>query len=411
MVAFSLTRTTIDVRRRILTLLLMGEPLSRAELARRTRLNKPTISNVISRMLDEGIVREIGSGVSTGGRKPILLSIRDESRLAIGIEIDDDTCRMVLVDLRGGVLARTEVAPRSNGVGDTIDAIATGIDTLCSPDHRCLVLGCGVAIPGLVNPTDDTVDCHSGLGWNNVPLRSRLADRIGIPVLVTDRGKAAGLGEMWRLGKEQAHDLIYLYLGSGVAGAILLGDEIHWGVSNSAGEIGHMTVDPDGPRCACGNLGCLEALVSIPAILRRLDGERSFSLNQTLTDVDISGVPSHEAIALIGWRAASNDPLALRVVGETARWLGIAISGLINALNPAVIVLGGPTADWGEVLIEAVRREIGTRTLPLSRTAVQIVTGQARALAPQLGAAVLVLQGAADLMAAPTPNEQFDSVA
>jgi len=392
----SLSRITIEGRRQLLRLLLTGEQLSRAELARRTRLNKPTVSNLIARLLEEGVLREVGSGVSTGGRKPILLSIEAASRLAIGVEIDRSVCRLALADLQGAVLRRRDIPLSSTAVAEVIDAVMGGIEALCPDAERERLLGCGLAVPGLVNPENDTVDCRASLGWRDEPVRALLARRLGLPVLVTDRGKAAGLGELWRLGKEQAHDLIYLYLGSGVAGAILLGHEIHWGVSNSAGEIGHLTVDPDGPACSCGNRGCLEALVSIPAILARLDAAWSGQAADRFAD----DPPGPEAtIARIGVLAAAGDPVARSVVAGTARWLGIAIAGLINTLNPAAVVLGGPTADWGEVLIEEIEREIDARTLPLSRAAVRIVTGQARDLAPQLGAAVLVLQQAADLIA------------
>lgn len=403
MVTSSLSRTTIDARRQILRLLLDGERLSRADLSRRTHLNKPTVSNLVARMIEDGVVREVGSGASTGGRRPILLAVREGSRLGLGIEVDRSCCRVVLVDLRGAVLRRAEFTPRSDAAGDIIDAIAQGLGALCSPEERERLLGVGVAIPGLVDPLHDTVDCRVSLGWADVPFRSLLGKRLGLPVLMTDRGKAAGLGELWSLGKEQAHDLIYLYLGSGVAGAILLGNEIHWGVSNLAGEIGHITVDPDGPPCTCGNRGCLEALVSIPAILTSYDVERGVQSPARPIDSVPPAAPVNGRIARIGERAAAGDAAATRTVAETARWLGIAIGGLINALNPAAIVLGGPTAGWGEVLIEAVNREIDHRTLPLSRAAVRVVTGQARDLAPQLGAAVLVLQDAADLIARTGP--------
>jgi predicted NBD/HSP70 family sugar kinase len=402
MVAPSLSRSTIDSRRRILRLLLDGEPLSRADLARRTRLNKPTVSNLIARLLEEGIVREVGSGASTGGRRPILLSINEASGLAIGIEIDAACCRVVLVDLRGTVLRQTEVRLRSTELEALLDAIESGIDRIRGIEEQGRVLGYGVAIPGLVDQAHDTVDCRASLGWADVPLRSLLVERLGGTVLVTDRGKAAGLGELWSLGKDRAHDLIYLYLGSGVGGAVLLGREIHWGVSNVAGEIGHMTVDPDGPRCSCSNRGCLEAHVSIPAILKRFAAFRAAGADSHV-HTERAAPFSIDGISRIGELAAAGDLAASNTVAETARWLGIALGGLINALNPAAIVLGGPTADWGEVLTEAVNREIEQRTLPLSRAAVRIVTGQARGLAPQLGAAVLVLQEAADLMARSVP--------
>jgi predicted NBD/HSP70 family sugar kinase len=387
------SRATADSRRQIIALLLERGALSRADLARLTRLNKPTISNVVARLIDEGIVQEIGSGSSTGGRKPILLSIQETSRLAVGVEIDASVCRFLLVTLHGERLVTLDAPRETSSIESVVEAIATGLDQLFIDQYGDALLGCGIAVPGLVDRVNDTVDSPMRLGWSNVPLRSLLEARLNVPVLVTDRGKAAGLGEMWVLGKEQAHDLIYLYLGNGVAGAVVLGRELHWGVSNIAGEIGHMTVDPDGPVCSCGNRGCLESLVSTPAILERAQ--------QSLFAHPDSSLAHPITVAAIGAAAAGGDPLAGEIVDATARWIGIALANLINALNPATVVLGGPTAEWGEVLIDAINREIDARALPLSRQAAEIVTGKAGDLATPLGAAALVLQQAAELIAHP----------
>jgi N-acetylglucosamine repressor len=391
------SRATADSRRQIIALLLDRGALSRADLARLTHLNKPTISNLIARLIDEGIVHEIGSGTSTGGRKPILLSIQETSRLAIGIEIDAAACRLLLVTLQGERLAKLTMPLATSSIDAVVDAIASGIDQLFIDQDRDALLGCGVAVPGLVDRINDTVDSPMRLGWSNVPFRSLLVARLKVPVLVTDRGKAAGLGEMWVLGKEQAHDLIYLYLGNGVAGAVVLGRELHWGVSNIAGEIGHMTVDPDGPVCSCGNRGCLESLVSTSAILERAQQSH----------VAHPGRSFAHSIAAIGAAAAWGDPLAGEIVEATAKWIGIALANLINTLNPATVVLGGPTAEWGEVLIDAINREIDARALPLSRQAAVIVTGKAGDLATPLGAAALVLQQAAELIAHPRKARAF----
>ena len=387
------SRATADSRRQIIALLLERGALSRADLARLTHLNKPTVSNLVAKLINEGIVREIGSGTSTGGRKPILLAIQETSRLAIGIEIDASMCRLLLVTLRGERLLMCDVPLATPSIETVVAAIANGVDQLFIDQHRDSLLGCGIAIPGLVDRVNDTVDSPMRLGWSNVALRSMLEARLNVPVLVTDRGKAAGLGEMWVLGKEQAHDLIYLYLGNGVAGAVVLGRELHWGVSNIAGEIGHMTIDPDGPVCSCGNRGCLESLVSTAAILERAQ--------QSLVMHPDSSLADPITIAAIGVAAAQGDQVACEIVDATAMWIGIALANLINALNPATVVLGGPTAEWGEVLIDAINREVDSRALTLSRQAAVIVTGKAGDLATPLGAAALVLQKAAELIAHP----------
>jgi glucokinase len=253
----------------------------------------------------------------------------------------------------------------------------------------------------LVDPAQDTVDAAARLGWRGVPLRGLLAARLGAPTMVTDRGKAAALGELWVLGKEQAHDLVYLYLGGGVAGAIVLGHELHWGTRFMAGEIGHMTVDPGGPVCACGSRGCLEAFVSTSAILGRARDRLAADPGGALGPMLGEGTPDEDGIAAIGAAAQAGDPRALGAIRDAARWLGIAIANLVNVLNPGVVVLGGPTAEWGQVLIDAIDRELETWALPPSRRAVRVVAGQARERAVPLGAAALVLRHAGELLAAP----------
>lgn len=388
-------------RRRVIDLLLARAPLSRAELARLTRVNKPTISSVVARLIDEGIVHEIGVGSSTGGRKPILLTVRGTSRLAVGVEIDAGGCRLLLVTLHGERLATADLRFATARVEAVVETIAAGVDALFAGRERSALLGCGVAAPGLVDLERRTVD-SAALGWAGVPLPALLEARLGAPATVTDRGKAAALGELWVLGKEREHDLIYLYLGRGVAGAIVLGREIHWGTSYLAGEIGHLTVDPRGPACVCGNRGCLEALVSTAAILDRARRLAAAGRDSALAD-RLPRVSDADAIAAIGAAARDGDALARDLVAEAARWLGVAIAGLVNVLNPAVVVLGGPTAEWGQVLVDGVERELDGRALPLARRAVRVVAGQAHELAAPFGAAALVLQQAGALLAGPGP--------
>jgi N-acetylglucosamine repressor len=395
-------RTSASSRRRIIDLLLARGSLSRAELARLTHLNKPTISAVVAGLIADGIVEEVGAGTSTGGRRPILLTVRGASRLVVGVELDTSECRLVLVNLQGERQSSLDLSIAATQPATVVERIAASVDDLVAGWDRSTLLGCGVAVPGLVDLERDTVDSAVRLGWEGVPFRLLLEARLGVPVMVTDRGKAAGLGELWVLRKERVHDLIYLYLGRGVAGAIVLGREIHWGTSFIAGEIGHISVDHRGPVCACGNRGCLEALVSTSAILQRARGALGANAAGGLARVLHTDQPDQreqDVIDAIGAAAAGGDADAVAIVAETAGWLGIAIAGLVNALNPAVVVLGGPTTGWGHVLIDAVEREVAARALPLARRAVKVVAGQAGDFAAALGASALVLQQAGSLLA------------
>jgi predicted NBD/HSP70 family sugar kinase len=385
-------------------LLLEYGQLSRADLARLTSLNKPTISNLVAKLIDDGLVRERGEGVSTGGRKPILLEIQAESRLAAGVEIDASGFHVLIASVTGERLASDIVPLDSTEPSAVADALAAALAALIAGQSGAQLLGCGVAVPGLVNRLNDTVDLPEPFAWEDVPLRHLLEERLGAPVMLTDRGKAAGLGEMWVLGKDQARDLIYLYLGGGVGGAVVIGQRIHLGVRNIAGEIGHMVIDPAGPTCSCGRKGCLEALVSTGAIISRY---REIAGNRSDVSPWPIGFGKNAAIAWIGDAAAGGDPVALEVIATTARWIGIAMANLVNVLNPSAVVLGGPTTVWGAAFLRQIEREINQSALPPARDAVTIVIGEAGELAAPLGASALVLQRAPELLVRPKNHRPF----
>lgn len=388
-------------RQTIVNLLLAHGSLSRVDLAQAARLSKPTVSSVVAELITEGAIQEVGFGDSTGGRKPILLRLGGEGKLVVGVEIDARVCRLALVNLDGATLQQRDLAVADTAVERVLDLLAAGIDALFAGRDRRALIGCGVAVPGLIDTGADLVRFATGLGWTATPLRALLAARLGVPVMITDRGKAAALGELWFRGREKRDDLLYLYLGRGVGGAIVLGNALHLGSDHTAGEIGHMSIDRDGPLCKCGGRGCLETFVSSAAILAHARAQiaagRRSPLATRLTDEQ----PEAAALAGITRAAADGDPLARELIEATAEYLGIAIANLVNVLNPRVIILGGPVARWGEPLIAATRREAARRALAIPFHTVQIVSSQAEEIAVPLGAAALVLKQAGELLAEP----------
>ncbi len=388
----------VTTRRRVIDLLLLHGELSRAELARVMRLSKPAVSATVADLIAEGVIQETGFGLSTNGRKPILLRLSGSGHLAVGVEIDAGSCRLLLVTLDGEQVTSHEFPADTSHVNIFLDALANEIDVLFLGRVRDALIGCGVAVPGLIDLQHDTVDCAARLGWHDVPLRALVAARLGVPVFVTDRGKAAGLGERWFLGREHREDLLYLYLGQGVAGAIVFGNTLHLGPTHTAGEIGHMVVDPGGPRCTCGQAGCLEAFISITALRARLRNALVAGHRSLLTERDATAEDA-AMIAAIGGAAMAGDAYAHELVAQVAHWLGLAITSLVHILNPAVVVLGGPLAMWGDLLTVPITRHLDDQALPVPRGAVRVVISEAGALAPSLGAAALVLGRAGELLA------------
>lgn len=388
--------------RLVIDLLLHQGAASRLELTRTTGLSKPTVSGLVADLLADGTIREIGPGSSTGGRRPMLLRLGGGGRAVVGIELDASLCRAVLVDLDGRVLSRADLAVTSTAVEDLCGLIEQGVAGLLSGREPALLLGCGIGVPGLIDTAGNTVTYADSLGWDSVELRQILEDRLGLAVRLTDRGKAAALGTLWLTGRETQDDLIYIYLGTGVGGGLILGNSLRLGASHSAGEIGHVTVLPDGPLCKCGNRGCLETLVSGPAIAMRCRAKIREGRATVLTDW--LHLQNLEAISakLVARAALEGDELALEVMHETAEYLGIAIANLVNLLNPQTVILGGPVSRWGGLLLPAVSRELAKRALPVAVQAVQLVTSETDDDAVAVGAAALILQEAGTYIARST---------
>lgn len=382
------SRTTLQARRSIVSLLLEHGQLSRTELSRLTGLNKPTMSNHVAGMLEEGLVREIGSGVSTGGRRPILLELESTRHRIAGVELDAEFVRVLITDLDGATIAETSIVLNQT---EPETVIATCASAITDAAAGAPLLACGFALPGLVDRRTETVELPDPFAWNGEPFLQQLEARLGIPVFVTDRGKAAGLGEMWLLADEPLQDLVYLYLGRGIGGAIVLDRKIHWGVGSIAGEIGHMVVDPDGPPCGCGNRGCLETFAATAAIRAHA---RQISADFPESVLSAASL-DHARVAIA---AASGDRLAQQLIAHVARWVGLALVSLVNVLNPGAIVIGGPAAAWGEAFRRRVESVVEEATMLPARREAPIMLGRARERAPVLGAIALVIQHAPELL-------------
>lgn len=394
----------INHRQAVIELLLEHGAMSRVDIARLTRFSKPTVSKVVAELMDEGIIREIGFGESTGGRKPMLLRLGGDGKLVVGAEIDSEECKTVLVDLDGRVLdTRYHAVAGAHSVPHMIDLIVRGVNALFADRDRQALLGCGVAVPGLVSIDGSQISYSSNLEWENVPLREQLEARLQIPVIMTNRGKAAALGTLWLRGRDKQDNLIYIYLGTGVGGGIILDHKLLSGASHTAGEIGHICVDPHGPLCKCGNYGCLETYVSGSAIAMRARAKIRDGMASSL--LERSGAHNLETITtkLVAQAAQEGDPLSTEILNETAMYLGIAIANLVNLVNPQTVVLGGPVARWGGLLIEAVRREVYKRALVVPAQAAQIVPAEDDGLAVPVGASALVIRKAGELLAVPQP--------
>ena len=253
-----------------------AEETSRVELAATTGLTAQAVSKIVQRLAAEGLITAAGQGPSTGGKPRTLLRLVPQSRWVVGAQLHRDAATLVLVDL-GGRVAASRLLPLVPGttVPRTLDLVAAAVADLLAGLPRAHILGVGLACPGPLDHTTGVLHQVTGRpGWDGVPLRDELAARLDLPAgatVVVDKDTTAGV-----LSQPGSADRAFVYLDDGLGAGLALGGTVQRGARTNAGEFGHQVLDLSGPRCACGNRGCLEALCA--AALEAGDGNRAAEL-------------------------------------------------------------------------------------------------------------------------------------
>jgi len=347
----------------ILDLVRRGGRISRTELARRSKLTKPTVSTIIFELLDQGVVREVGFGesVSGGGRPARMLEFNDAAAAYLGIHFGVRATTVAVADARG-VIRLVRGRPAVHGQpGRSMKEIrllvAEALRAARVPRSR--VEAVGATVPGLVDHESGTCVFAPNLDWRDFPLRDALADELRVPVVVNNITQASAVAE-GRLGAARGvRSYVWVYVGSGVGAGVVIDGRLFYGQSGFSGEIGHCPVVEDGPPCACGRRGCLEAVASSMALAR--------AVHDAVARKEPTVLAAHgqEPIdtATIGAAASEGDGVALRILTQAAEHLGRGISFLLNVLNPEMIVLGGPVALAGEGFLREVRGAVARHAL------------------------------------------------
>jgi glucokinase len=248
------------------------------------------------------------------------------------------------------------------------------------------ILGVGVGAPGPLDTKRGIVLLTPNLGWVNLPLRQIIHDRLGLPAALDNDANCAVLGEWWVGAARGARTAIGITIGTGIGGGLILDGKLFHGASDVAGEIGHTTIDTEGRRCKCGNYGCLEAYASGPNIALRAVEEIQAGAESRLPSL-VSGDLSKITAQTVYQADADGDHLALEVVNDTAKFLGVGIGNLLNVFNPEVVVVCGGVTLAGDHLFVPLRREVARRAFKPAVTACRIVPGELAGTAGVYGAA------------------------
>jgi len=383
-----LTDTSIRVinRKRVLALILHHPGLTRTELAEACGLSTATVSSLVAELLEGGILHEHDSGGGVPRNRTLWLN--RHAGCAIGIELSPRHCRAVLVDMELNVAKRVERALPNTLVDDTIIALADIVSELYTGATTPL-LGVAVAVPGPDDEEGKRVVFSESLGWTDVALAERLSMYTDCPVSVINRPKAGVLGEHWYGAGQGVDNLVYVSISSGVAAGIFIGGQLFRGAYGYGGELGHTTIVEDGPRCVCGNRGCLEAVASLPAIAAAV-GRRMRSGEPCILSEPPEGQAARDYDQLIA-AARNGDPLVREEMRTAAHYIGIAVANLIDLFNPQMVILGGQLGLAGEIVLSTVRETAQRRAFPLSYRNVQIVASALGSDSACLGACAYII--------------------
>ena len=378
--------------------------ISRAELTDRTGLTGATISTVVRRLIDDGLVREVGRAESTGGKPRVLLRLDATARFGVGVHLDHSGITYVVTDLAGRTVARSTHA--GVGVEDppvVVARMAREVHALLA-DHDVdpgRVSGLGLVSPGPLTPRSGMRLTPPAMRhWEDFPLDRELQDAVGLPVLLENDATAAAMGEHWTGRAGSRATFATVYMGTGVGAGIIVNGAAYPGVSGNAGEVGHICLDVDGPQCWCGARGCTEAVAGPAAVVAAARTDPGVAAAAGLgTDpaADAGGGSPRGTVAAdyaaVARAALAGHAGALALLEDSARRLAVAVRTLVNILDIDLVVLTGPSfAVAGEVYRPLVQAELDRSFFSRSSHSVEVVVSPVATTAAATGAAALVLQ-------------------
>jgi glucokinase len=319
---------------------------------------------------------------------------KQNSTPVVSVDIGGTKIMTAVFSAEGRMMAR-EVCPTlaNEGLEAVIHRLFLAIDGLLHQNNivPSQLVGIGIATAGIIDSRRGLITVSPNLpDWHDVPLKEMVRERFQVDTFLVNDACGAALGEYCFGAGRGVHNLVLLTLGTGVGGGIIIDGELYEGATGSAGEIGHMVLDVNGPECGCGNRGCLEALVSGVAIARDAVSRIKRGKKSSLVEMVRGEIESITA-EHVGNAARDGDPLALEVLSRAASYLGMAMASLVNIFNPEMIILGGGMAGLGTLFVDPAKKIAAEKAFPVSARAVKIVTAQLGNEAGVYGAAAYVL--------------------
>ncbi len=352
---------------RILNLIREKGPLSRADIAKQSGISAPTVTRIAESLIkEEGLIKEVGIGISTGGRKPTLLEFAANDSLVLGIDLGTTHIDGVLANLNAESIAEIVIETKiDEGFEKIMDRIANLISQLSNHPkvQGKKIFGVGLAVAGLINRYQNVIEFSPDFHWEDVDIKKTLNEKFNFEIKFDNVTRVMALGELWYGIGQQVKNFIVINIGYGIGAGIIINGQPLYGSFGLAGEFGHMIMDKDSKmRCECGSFGCLESLASGRAIAQ--------SALQQITDGRISVLKEKVngdllkiTTKMVAEAARNGDQLSKEIFENAVEYLGISITNLINLLTPEVILIGGGVAQADDLLFAKIQEIVNKRAL------------------------------------------------
>jgi len=361
----------------ILNEVIKNSPISRANLSKITGLNKSTISSQVNTLIKEKFIFEIGQGQSSGGRKPVMLVFNKNAGYAVGIDIGVDYMNGILTDLEGNIVLNKYYTLENSSPKTTQSTLFNIIQQFINhvPDSPYGLAGIGVCVPGLVDRDQKVIFTPNSNG-TNMDLKTLIEEKFNLPVFVENEANAGAYGEKVFGAAKNYDDIIYVSVSTGIGIGIIMNNDLYRGVNGFSGEMGHMTIDFNGPKCSCGNRGCWELYASEKAVLNSIREK-----NNTLNSLE-------EVIRLVH----QNDLGILSSLQNFGFYVGIGLTNIINTFDPQAVILRSSIVESHPMVLNSIKNTLSSRIYPQLNNCSKLLPSILGKNAPALGTSSIVIE-------------------
>src|SRR5690625_1054035 len=367
----------------ILETIKQKSPISRANVAKITGLNKWTVSSLVSELITKQIIYESGPGESRGGRRPVMLLFSKKAGFSIGIDLGVNYILGILTDLEGNIVHEKMInikvkdltyEEKQNNLYNMIDSFQN-----IAPTSPYGIIGIGIGIPGIVN-TAGKILLAPNLGWRNINLKTIMSKKYNIPIIIENEANAGAYAEQKYGAGKNLSNIIYVSVGVGIGVGMILGGELYKGKSGFSGEFGHMTIETNGKKCSCGSQGCWELYASEQTLI---DGAKNQGIHLA------SGIVlSLESLLLL---AEEGNRQTIQLFNQIGDYLGVGLNNIINIFNPEQVIIGNQMAQAKKWIHPALTNRLGSQALWFQQKDLKINYSSLSAHSTALGMTVFSL--------------------